>query len=1064
MERSAARTAGGLCRLWSLLLLLLGSGAPAHARQEAPPGELPFVRLELPEPGRVDRLTQDSEGDLWVAARGRLYRFDGRHFHRVPGSDEACPAGVRKLVAGSQGEVWCLGADSLSRWWRGEWRRIPLPREVGLPAQDFTLDAQGRAWLTTPRGLFLVPATGTCCQPVDDWGGESPRALWAAPSGELFLTGLGAVYQRGAEGRWRRWSYAEGLPSEQLTGVAGDGQGRVWVWSARSTWVLRPGARGFIPGPAVGTDLMETPTALDRQGRLWWANSQGLLHQEGEGIRQVRTQGLPQMWLGALHVDREGSLWVAGGAGLFRLVGRGLWQRHGERQGLPSERVWAIARDGAGQLWAGTQRGLARATLEGWEAVEPLGDTAVRRILPTPRGVLWLARGREVWRYEPRTGEVLRLGREQGLADGLVQALAWEPPATLWVGTSAGLFRGTDSGQATRLVPVELSPEQARPPVSDVALDTRGRLWAASVQGLFLVRPEGPRRFTAAQGLRATWVGLLAARREGELCVSYAEEPGLSCFRPEGEELQAARHLESATRVGGNTVSLLGEDGAGRLWVGGDVGVDVVALEGQAPWASHSVADGLPGDECSHQALLTEPDGTVWVGTSTGLGQFLGHEDTAPLPPPATLLMRKGQSGPEPLPSGWVLTAETGPLELEVQARTLSAQHAVEHQARLSGLDADFHPLSSPYLRYSGLEPGAYTLQVRSRLRHGAWGPVASLPFSVAPPWWRSPWVPVAGLLLLGLGATLGFRLRQHVLQRRNAELESLVSLRTTELTRTQQQLLVLEKAALEQRMAGGFAHEMRNALTGARLMLGRVFHGPQGHSLPEDTSARLMNLYLQVREVLSPELHLVVARLLQEINGNERKMETALRDMDAALGRALAITRQILEYAQLGRQSPGQEPVALRPLVQAILEESREALAGVELHVEVPETCLWRGRQEHFYSILKNLVLNALDALGDKPGEEPRRLRLEGRWSAEACSLRVEDTGVGIASEHRPRLFEPFFSTKPDSGTGLGLAMVARLVALYGGSVRVESEPGQGTSFTVSLPHAGPRSPDASG
>lgn len=261
--------------------------------------------------------------------------------------------------------------------------------------------------------------------------------------------------------------------------------------------------------------------------------------------------------------------------------------------------------------------------------------------------------------------------------------------------------------------------------------------------------------------------------------------------------------------------------------------------------------------------------------------------------------------------------------------------------------------------------------------------------------------------------------------------------------------------------MAGGFAHEMRNALTGARLLLGRVFHGPQGQSLPEDTSARLMNLYLQVREVLPPELHLAVARLLQEINGNERKMETALRDMDAALGRALAITRQILEYAQLGRQSPGQEPVALGPLVEAILEESREALAGVELHVQVPETCLWRGRQEHFYSILKNLVLNALDALKDKPDEGPRRLRLEGRWSVEACSLRVEDTGVGIASEHRPRLFEPFFSTKPDSGTGLGLAMVTRLVALYGGSVQVESEPGQGTSFTVSLPHARPGAPN---
>jgi histidine kinase len=329
----------------------------------------------------------------------------------------------------------------------------------------------------------------------------------------------------------------------------------------------------------------------------------------------------------------------------------------------------------------------------------------------------------------------------------------------------------------------------------------------------------------------------------------------------------------------------------------------------------------------------------------------------------------------------------------------------------------------------------------------------------VAPPWWRSPWAPALGLLLLGLAGTVGFRLRQHVLQRRNAELEAFVSLRTAELTRTQQRLHALEKAALEQRMAGGFAHEMRNALTGAKLLLGRIFRGPQGTSLPEDTSGKLMALYLQVREALPPEQHVPVARLLQEINGNEEQTDELLKDVDAALGRALGITRQILEYAQLGEQNPGLEPVPLRPLVQAILEESREALASVELRVEVPEACLWYGRQEHFYSILKNLVLNALDALRDKPGEGPRRLKVEGRWSEQDCTVRVEDTGAGIAPQHRSRLFEPFFSTKPDSGTGLGLAMVARLVSLYGGTVSVESEPGQGAAFTVSLPHARPES-----
>jgi signal transduction histidine kinase len=170
------------------------------------------------------------------------------------------------------------------------------------------------------------------------------------------------------------------------------------------------------------------------------------------------------------------------------------------------------------------------------------------------------------------------------------------------------------------------------------------------------------------------------------------------------------------------------------------------------------------------------------------------------------------------------------------------------------------------------------------------------------------------------------------------------------------------------------------------------------------------------------------------------------------------------LEYAQLGRHTRGQETVALRPLVEAVLAESRETLASVQLQGEVADACTWRGRQEHAYSIVKNLVLNALDALRDKPGGGERRLRVEARQEADTCVLRVEDTGVGIAPEHRVHLFEPFFSTKPDSGTGLGLAMVARLVSLYGGHVDVASEPGRGTTFTVSLPHGATSSSTAAG
>jgi signal transduction histidine kinase/ligand-binding sensor domain-containing protein len=1051
---------------WLPLLVVLTWPVLAPRAQQAasPPGELPFVALELPEPGRVDLVTQDSEGYLWVATHDELYRFDGRHFQRVPGGKEACLSGPRALVAGPEGDVWCLGADTLSRWRRGRWERLELPPQVGWPGQDLVLEGQGRAWLLTSHGLFRTREGQDGFEPVTGWTGQMPRALWTDASGALYVTDLGALHRRGADGQWRSWGADEGLPREQLVGVARDGAGRVWVWSARSTWVLRPGASTFVPGPYLGNELLGVSTALDTRGTLWWAGSHGLFHQQGEEALQV--EGLPPGWLSHVFVDREGSVWVAGGAGLFRLTGRGLWRRHGQRQGLPSELPWALQRDGEGRLWAGTPRGLARATASGWQLEAPLRDTPVRHLLASPEGALWLASGQEVWRYEPRTGDVLRLGREQGLGDALVQALAWEPPSTLWVGTSAGLFRGTVSGRGARFVPVELSATEELTPVSDLARDARGRLWVASVRGLFVVEPENPRRFTAAHGLRATWVRFLATRRSGELCVSYENELGLSCFFSEGASLQGLRHLDRTSGLHDDAVHLLGEDARGRLWVGGGRGVDVLGPGAFVPGASYTLADGLPGDDCAPRAFLAEPDGTVWVGTRSGLGQFLGPAETGPAAPPATRLARLGEADTlEPALPGLELSAETGPLELEVTALTFSGQHAVEHQWLLGGGPRrDFQPLSGSRLRQAGLAPGRYELQVRSRLRHGAWGPVASLPFSVAPPWWRSPWVAAGGLTLLVLSGLLGSRLRQRALQRRNAELEALVSLRTAELSRTQERLLALEKATLEQRMAGGFAHEMRNALTGAKMLIGRASRGAQGTSLPADTSDKLMALYLQVRDVLAPELHASVALLLRDINSQQEELELVLRDVDAALGRGLAITRQILEYAQLGRQTRGQETVALRSLVRAVLAESQEALSDVALQVEVADTCTWRGRQEHVYSIVKNLVLNALDALRDKPGGGERRLRVAVRQEADTCVLQVEDTGVGIAPRHREHLFEPFFSTKPDSGTGLGLAMVARLVSLYGGRIDVASELGRGTTFTVSLPHGFTASSTAAG
>jgi signal transduction histidine kinase len=93
------------------------------------------------------------------------------------------------------------------------------------------------------------------------------------------------------------------------------------------------------------------------------------------------------------------------------------------------------------------------------------------------------------------------------------------------------------------------------------------------------------------------------------------------------------------------------------------------------------------------------------------------------------------------------------------------------------------------------------------------------------------------------------------------------------------------------------------------------------------------------------------------------------------------------------------------------------------------------------------NIAVNAVQAM-------PRggRLTVRARRDGAALLVEIEDTGAGIPDEVRERIFEPFFTTKA-SGTGLGLAVVRRIVEGHGGEVRVHSTPGAGTTFALRFP-----------
>jgi signal transduction histidine kinase len=162
-----------------------------------------------------------------------------------------------------------------------------------------------------------------------------------------------------------------------------------------------------------------------------------------------------------------------------------------------------------------------------------------------------------------------------------------------------------------------------------------------------------------------------------------------------------------------------------------------------------------------------------------------------------------------------------------------------------------------------------------------------------------------------------------------------------------------------------------------------------------------------------------------------------------------------LLEFARLSRTEIALESVviqdALLEVTAALHAEIQQARA--RLHVEVPDGLTVRAHRQTFVQALTNLVSNAVKFV--RPGEAPV-VRIAATQTGAMVRVTVADEGIGIAPAAQARIFNVFerlHSEEEYPGTGIGLAIVKKGVERMGGSVAVESKPGNGATFAVDLP-----------
>ncbi|MCY4624884.1 MAG: ATP-binding protein [Chloroflexi bacterium] len=170
------------------------------------------------------------------------------------------------------------------------------------------------------------------------------------------------------------------------------------------------------------------------------------------------------------------------------------------------------------------------------------------------------------------------------------------------------------------------------------------------------------------------------------------------------------------------------------------------------------------------------------------------------------------------------------------------------------------------------------------------------------------------------------------------------------------------------------------------------------------------------------------------------------------------ALVDDLLDLARIesGREPEPHVPMQIAPVMEEAIGRFRVAAAqkGVRLeHVEPPHLPAVLANEGRIGQVLVNLLENAL-----KWTEAGGRIRLSVEEEAKAVRVLVQDTGVGIASEDLPHVFERFYKVdraRRDGGTGLGLAIVKHIVQLYGGEVSADSRLGEGSTFTFTVPLA---------
>lgn len=1054
-------------------------------------------------------LMQDRKGFLWVGTQDGLNRFDGYQF-KIYRFDPFDPTSlsdnrIEAIIQDRVGRIWVATEHGLNLFDAAKeifYRILPDSTHAGGLINPITTaimeDNDGAIWLSTVNGLnkLVLPDDSRDLEHLqitsfkhdpnnsNSIGSDRIENLIQDERGTYWVQLSGRRLQRFFfDEQSNSYSFSRGvddLPAAWRQKITGEQEvfmgkglnGKIWFgigvglacWDAHhQTFAYYPFTSRIELGDSVQWreygNLVE-----DQQGKVWMSHYKGITSFDPHTkllktfSSKFNNVNHPFFYgVGPMLEDIGGILW-------FGTRGKGLLKHdpHAQRFLKAGEKY------NRQSLWEGN---------------------SIRSIYKTRDGTLWIG---------PTDVGIFQVDRQSGAKQaatpvpagkkefGITDAMFQDRSGAFWIGTAGlGLLKISSwQKDGTMQIdgpyyPMPESPVFMDQKVCDIVEDQKGEIWITtgthlahfdqdSKQFIFYRYPQAnlallttvkyplPSLYLDDQGIFwiGTLEGILRFDPESKLFREFNNDPedphSLSNNVVQdivGDPQEPDRFLWIGTTGGGlNRFDIQGEtfryfsendglpdmviyailpDKSGNLWLSTNKGISVFNPDEQS-FRNFDQGDGLQDMEFNSRAFQKSEDGEFFFGGISGFNAFYPEEVLhSNLKPPAIVITDfkisnrsiSNKEKPAVLSSAIeyakevVVSYQDKTFSFEFSALNFSAPPKNKYAYKMNGFDQDWQQAGTTRsATYTNLDPGNYTFQVKGTNGDGVWSEIATtIQVKILPPWWRTPW---AYALYIGLISMLIYFYRrnerqQHLLKY-NLNLEKIEAEKLKEVDQ------------LKSRFYTNITHEFRTPLT---VILGIADQLGENSRLTLKDSAQLIRRN-------SKQLLGLINQLL-----DLSKLENNAIQLDLRQDDIVAFLRYVTESFQTYANSKN---LQLR-------------------FFTLQERLVMDYDQAQLRQILTNLLSNAFKFTRSEGEVEVRLDRHEDQ-----CRLSVRDTGIGIAAENLPYIFDRFYqsasfsqgaTTREGEGSGIGLAHTQELVKLIQGKIEVASTLGQGTTFTVSLP-----------